>query len=86
MGTVLAMVVVAILFSTLLPAVLPLLLHLITVSVFLLSKLVRPLLRKPTELLLLRFYESEKGILTLLAVGVGAAAELITKAIKYAAS
>ncbi len=86
MGTVLGMIIVVLFASAVVPAVLPLMLHAAMVLTFMLSKLFRPLLQKPTELLLLRFYESEKGVLTLLAVGLGAITELAIKAIKYAGS
>ncbi len=74
---------VIILWIITLTSVLPSLAHLFVALVFCLSKLLRPVLQKPVELVLLRFYESEKGLLTLLAVGLGALSKIIQASVKY---
>ncbi len=62
---------------------LPTLIHLMITIAFLASKLFRPLLQKPVSLILLRFHESRKGVLTQLAVGVGVLAKLMQVGVKY---
>ena len=64
-------------------ASLPTLIHLLVVIVFLGSKLFRPLLVKPVSLIMLRLYESPKGVLSQLAVGLGAVAKLLQQGMKY---
>ena len=63
---------------------LPTLIHASLGILFILSKLVSPLLKKPTEILLIRFYESKKGVLTQLAIGLGALAKIVQEIVKYA--
>ena len=53
---------------------------------FILSKLVSPALKRPTEVLLIRFYESDKGVLTQLAIGLGGFAKIVHEIVKYANS
>jgi hypothetical protein len=61
----------------------PSLLHLFICGIFLVSKLFAPVFRKPVSVLLLRFHESDQGVLTLLAVGSGAAAKLLEEWLKH---
>lgn len=58
-----------------LTSALPTLIHLLLSLSFLISKLFRPLVQPIVSLLLLRFSESSRGPLTLIAVGVGTAAK-----------
>ncbi len=67
-----------VLFTSLLPT----LIHLLVAFVFLISKLLRPIVQKPLALILLRFHESDKGALTLLAIMTGTLAKLIQQGIK----
>lgn len=61
----------------------PTLMHLGLAIVFLGSKLLRPVLQPPVSLVLLRFHESKKGVLTILAVFLGSSAKLVQEATKY---
>ena len=72
-------IIYLVLFTSLLPS----LFHLVLAFIFLTSKLLRPLLQQPTSLVLLRLYQSEKGVLTLLAVGCGGVAKLVQEGAKY---
>ena len=72
-----------IVFVSLLAGALPLILHLGIALGFLLSKLFYPVLQKPTEIVLLRFYESKKGVLTIIATGLALLATVISKGAKY---
>ena len=67
-----------VLFTSLLPT----LIHFLVASVFLLSKLLRPIVQKPLALVLLRFHESDKGALTLLAIMLGTLSKLVQQGIK----
>jgi hypothetical protein len=73
--------------TTTLPAAItamwPTLLHLLVCAVFLGSKLTEPVAKKPISLALLRFHESDKGVLTGFAVGLGAVTKLIQEWVKY---
>ncbi len=70
----------------LLANLLPSLLHLIAALTFLLSRLFRPLVQLPSALVLERFAESKKGVLSLVAIAVGTAAKLIDTWFKMNAS
>ena len=61
---------------------LPSLLLLILAAFFTISKLIRPILQKPTALIFQRLYESDKGVLTLVSVAIGAIAKLIQEFFK----
>jgi hypothetical protein len=65
-----------------LSSVWPTLIHLAVAAVFWGSKLLRPLLKRPVGLILLRLHESQKGVLSLVAVAVGVAAKLVHLAAK----
>ncbi len=65
-----------------LAALIPPLSHIIITSVFIISKLFRPLIQKPLELILLRLEESDKGVLTLVATAIGILAKLTQEGIK----
>jgi len=64
------------------PPLLPSFFHLFGCLLFLLSKLFEPVIKKPLALLLLRFHESEKGVLTLVGIGLGGVAKLIQVGVK----
>ncbi len=64
-------------------SLLPTLVHLSVTGIFVLSKWFRPILQKPVGILLLRFHESEKGVLTQLAVALGTIAKFVQLGIKY---
>jgi len=80
-GIAVAMVMIVVMFTSLLPT----LIHMLVGLFFLLSKVIRPILQQPTALVLQRLYESERGILTLLAAGVGGLAKLLQEGTKYLA-
>ena len=61
----------------------PTLLHLLMSVFYVLQKVLRPVIQKPVELVLLRFHESKKGVLRTFAIGAGAIAKLLDEAIKY---
>lgn len=66
-------------------SLLPSLVHVLIAVSFVFSKLSRPLLQKPTALILVRLYESDKGVLTLLAAAIGVMAKLAQQGAKYIA-
>jgi hypothetical protein len=65
-----------------LTAALPLLLHVLLIIMFVASKLVMPILKPPVQLVLLRFYESEVGVLTQLSIFVGALLKFVQEIYK----
>jgi hypothetical protein len=60
----------------------PTILHGVLVTLFMISKLTTPVLKKPVNLILLRLHESEKGVLSLIGVAVGALAKLAQEGLK----
>lgn len=60
----------------------PTALHVFLTSLFVISKLTAPILRKPVNLVLLRLNESEKGALSLIGVAIGTIAKLIQEGLK----
>jgi hypothetical protein len=60
----------------------PALVHLLIAAVFWASKMFRPVIQRPVALVLLRFHESKKGALSLLAVGLGVVAKLVQLGVK----
>lgn len=63
-------------------SLLPIVLHTLLVTLFIVSKLTLPVFKKPVNLVLLRIYESDKGVLTLVGVALGALAKLCQEGIK----
>ena len=63
-------------------AMVPSLSHIVISSVFIISKLFRPLIQKPLELILLRLAESDKGVITSVSAATGILAKLIQEGIK----
>lgn len=66
-----------------LTSVWPTFLHVGISTIFVLSKLFRPLIQKPICILIFPFTESRKGPLTLLAIGVGTVTKLAHQWLKY---
>jgi len=64
------------------PSLMPTGAYLSLAILFLAAKCIRPFLQKPTELLLLRFYESDRGVLSLVAVALGVVAKLMQQFLK----
>jgi hypothetical protein len=64
-------------------SLLPSLVHVLIAVCFVFSKPFRPVLQKPTALILARLYESDKGVLTLLAAAIGVMAKLAQQGAKY---
>jgi hypothetical protein len=64
-------------------AALPTLIHLLIAVAFLLSKLARPILLRPTTLITQRFYESQRGILALMGASLAILAKAIQATLKY---
>lgn len=64
-------------------SILPSIFHLGVAASFMLSKIFRPLIQKPLELLLIRFHESPQGVLTQLAIGIGFGAKLLQAGAKF---
>ena len=60
----------------------PALVHLLIAAAFWASKLFRPVIQRPVGLVLLRFHESKKGTLSLLAAGLGVVAKLVQLGVK----
>ncbi|BBO85786.1 hypothetical protein DSCO28_63520 [Desulfosarcina ovata subsp. sediminis] len=73
-----AIVLVIVMISSFIPTII----HALFTLLFLLSKLFRPLIQKPSELVLLRLSQSSKGILTLLAAAIATIAKLIEEGIQ----
>ena len=60
----------------------PTILHIALTMLFMLSKLMTPVLKNPINLVLLRLYESEKGVFSLIGVAVGTLAKLVQEGLK----
>ncbi len=60
----------------------PALVHLLIAAAFWASKLFRPVIQRPVGLVLLRFHESKKGALSLVAAGLGVVAKLVQLGVK----
>lgn len=67
----------------LITSTLPTLLHIFYMVLLVMCKTGRSVLRGPVSTILLRFHESKRGVLTLLAITVGTVAKLIQEAAKY---
>jgi hypothetical protein len=63
-------------------AALPTLLHMVVIALLLVLKTIIPVIKKPSQLILARVYESPKGILTTFSIGVGVAAKLLQEGLK----
>lgn len=63
-------------------AILPTVIHLCIVSILLASKVLRSVLKPTIGRVLYAFYESQQGVLTNLAIGIGAMAKLVEAGIK----
>jgi hypothetical protein len=61
---------------------LPSMAHLVMSMMFGLSKIAGPIIKPPTQFLLLRFHESEKGVLTQIALGLGFFTKLVQELLK----
>ena len=61
---------------------LPTLLHFVVTAVMLCLKLIGPVVKKPVQLILMRVYESPKGIMTTLAFGIAALAKMVQEGVK----
>ena len=67
-------------------SLLPIFIHILISISFIISKLTFPILKPPVTLILLRVNESKKGVLSLLAIGIGAIAKITQETIKYLSS
>jgi hypothetical protein len=63
-------------------AVAPIGLHMLVSMLFMITKLIGPLIQRPVSLILLRVEESEKGVLTIGAVGMAAVSKMAQELLK----
>lgn len=61
---------------------LPVLLYIVLATLFMISKLTMPILKKPVNLIVLRLHQSDKGVLSLAGVALGAMAKLTQEGLK----